>query len=122
MCCFVDIQTREAQYINPKATVTLFGINPPSLQYLPVQFPCDQAPLLNMVTAGTKCLIGAPTCNHLPARDPLHVTTVTNAHTHHTQVMRSPMHARNTNSMLFIHHQGFNFTTRVGFQKGQENP
>jgi len=33
---------------------------------------------------------------------------------HHTQVMRSPVHARNTNRMSFIQHQGFNLTTRVG--------
>ena len=112
--CFVDIQTREARYINPKATVTLFGINPPSLRSLPVRFPCDQAPLLNAVVAGTKHLIGAPTPNHLPARDPLCVTAVANAHAHHTQVMRSPVHARNTNSMSFIQHQSFNLTTRVG--------
>jgi hypothetical protein len=97
----MDIQTREA-YINPKATVTLFGINPPSLQYLPLQFPCHQAPLLNAVV-----VVGARTQNHLPAvaaHDPLRVTAVANAH---TQVMRSPVHARNTNRMSFIQHQGF---------------
>ena len=113
----MDIQTREA-YINRKATVTLFSINPPSLRYLPLRFPCDQVPLLNAVVVGTKFLVGAHTQNHLPvvaaARDPLRVTAVANAHTHHTQVMRSPVHARNTNRMSFIQHQGFNLTTHVG--------
>jgi hypothetical protein len=113
----MDIQTREA-YINRKATVTLFSINPPSLRYLPLRFPCDQAPLLNAVVVGTEFLVGAHTQNHLPvvaaARNPLRVTAVANAHTHHTQVMRSPVHARNTNRMSFIQHQGFNLTTRVG--------
>jgi len=112
--CFVDIQTRETRYINPKATVTLFGINPPSLRYLPVRFPCDQAPLLNAVVAGTERLIGAHTLPVVAARDPLRVTAIANAHAHHTQVMRSPVHARNTNRMSFIQHQGFNLTTRVG--------
>jgi hypothetical protein len=32
------------------------------------------------------------------------VTAVANTH---TQVMRSPVHARNTNRMSFIQHQGF---------------
>ena len=111
---FVDIQTRKAQYINPKATVTLFGINPPSLRYHPVQLPCDQAPLLNMVVARTDCLVSAHTQNHLPAYNPLHVTAVANVHTHHTQVMRSPVHTRNTNHMSFIQYQSFNLTTCVG--------
>ena len=94
---FVDIQTRKAQYINSNATVTLFGINPPSLWYHPVQLPCDQVPLPNVVVARTDCLVGAHTPNHLPACNPLHVTAIANVHTHHTQVTRSPVHARNTN-------------------------
>jgi hypothetical protein len=101
----MDIQTREA-YIDPKTSVNLFGINPPSLWYLPLWFPC-----------GTEFFVGTHTQNHLPvvaAHNPLHVTAVANAHTHHTQVMRSPVHARNTNHMSFIQHQGFNLTTCVG--------